>query len=228
MTYRPLLFLHWKQIRFALIPLAIASFGLPILAVDGLGVPAGAEAATLDAFRMVLGFQEWVYFFPLLALGIGTTLALSAWNWDHQLNHVYSLTLPMTRWEYTASKMLAGATLALIPTATLWAGAHLAAASLTLPAGLNAYPNELAVRFFFATLVPYAAFFALAAGTIRTTVTVLGTVLGAVVMLALIGDLLPGALMYRGVDLLDAFVQWSVNAPGPFEVVTGSWSLIDV
>ena len=57
----------------------------------------------------------------------------------------------------------------------------MAAASLVLPAGLHAYPNELTIRFLFAILVFYALFFAMAAGTIKTTLWVLGTFMGFIV-----------------------------------------------
>ena len=62
----------------------------------------------------------------------------------------------------------------------MWIGSHVAAASLSLPAGLNAYPNQLTVRFFFAILVMYGITFALAAGTVKTTLWVMGIVFGFV------------------------------------------------
>ena len=129
-----MLFLHWKQVRHALALAAVASFALPLMMVSGMGTPPGMDALSLDAYRIVGGVEAWLMFFPLLALAIGVTLALSSWNWDHQLNHVYALSLPLTRWEYTISKMAAGVTLALLPVLAMWLGTHLAAASLSLPA----------------------------------------------------------------------------------------------
>lgn len=227
--YRSMLFLHWKQIRHALVPLVMAAFGLPLLAVGGLGTPPGMEAASLEAYRFVNGFQEWLEFFPVLAIGIGATLALSAWNWDHQLNHVYALSLPMTRWEYTLQKLLAGATLALVPAFAMWLGSQLAAASVTLPQGLNAYPNELATRFFFAVVLSYAFCFALAAGTVRTTLVLFGIVFGFIFFGAMANDLLADHVgLFARVNVVELVLEWVVTAPGPFEVFTGSWSLIDV
>ena len=229
--YRPMLFLHWKQIRMALVPFMIASFGLPLLAIEGLGTPPGMDAATLEAYRLVTDFQAWLPFFPMLAAAIGITLALSAWNWDHQMNHVYALSLPVTRWEYTVAKMGAGVTLALLPVLAMWIGSHVAAASLSLPAGLNAYPNQLTVRFFFAILIGYAAFFALAAGTVKTAVWVLGAVVGFVVIGGIGSEMLAdqGTIdFFVRVNVVEAVVDWMLEAPGPLEVFTGSWSLIDV
>ena len=227
--YQPMLFLHWKQIRMVLALLVVASFGLPLLAVEGLGTPPGMDTGSLEAYRLVLASQTWAVFFPVLAAAIGIILGLSAWNWDHQLNHIYPLSLPLTRWEYTMLKMGAGVTLALLPVVGMWIGAHLATAFLTLPAGLNAYPNELTIRFLFAIVFFYGLMFAMAAGTIKTTIWVMGTFVGLVLFALLGNDLLANYYdFFVRVNVVDLFFEWMVEAPGPFQVITGSWSLIDV
>lgn len=227
--YKSMLFLHWKQVRLALIPFAMASFGLPLMAVEGLGTPPGMEAASLEAYQFMSGFAVWLPFFPLLAGGVGVTLALSAWNWDHQLDHVYALSLPLTRWEYTMAKFVAGAALALVPAASLWLGAHVAAASVSLPVGLNAYPNELAVRFTLAILLSYGLFSAMAAGTIRTTVIVISFVVAFLVFGIVANELLAFQQpRFAQTNVIEAVVMWLAEAGGPFEVFNGSWSLIDV
>ena len=228
--YQPMLYLHWQQIKFGLIPFILAAYALPLLTVQGLGTPAGsASVVGLDAYRIVSENQAWLYFYPLLAAAIGVTLALSAWNWDHQLKHVYSLSLPLTRIEYTMLKMGAGAVLALLPAVALWIGAHVASMSVSLPEGLHAYPNQLAFRFLFATLLAYSVLFAMASGTIKTTVYVLS---GLVVLLVLgneVGALLANYFaVFERQPLLYWLLELSITAPGPFEVFTGNWSLIDV
>jgi hypothetical protein len=227
--YQPMLFLHWKQIRMVLPLFIVASFALPLMAVEGLGTPPGMDAASLEAYRFVGAFQTWLPLFPILAGAIGSTLALSAWNWDHQLQHVYALSLPMTRWEYTIQKMLAGVTLALLPAVGMWVGAQLAAASIDLPEGLHAYPNELALRFFFAELLSYALLFAMAAGTIKTTLWVAGAALGFILFGSIANDLLGNYIdLFSRVNIVQEVFDWLIQAPGPFEVFSGSWSLIDV
>lgn len=227
--YKSMLFLHWKQIRHTLAFLVVASFALPLMAVRGLGTVPGMDATGLEAYRFVADFQGWLVFFPLLAAGVGITLALSAWNWDHQLHHVYALSLPITRWEYALHKMLAGATLAVVPVVGLWLGSHLAVASIDLPEGLNAYPDELAVRFFFAILLAYAGFFAAAAGTVRTTLWVVGAVLAFIVFGSIANDLLAQHFVFfNRFHVVETVAEWMAYAPGPLEVFTGSWSLIDV
>jgi hypothetical protein len=155
----------------------------------------------------------------MLACLTGALLALTAWNWDHQLNHVYALSLPLARWEYAMLKMGAGAILTLIPAGLLWLGAHLAAASVTLPEGLHAYPNQLAFRFFLAMLLSYSLLFAMAAGTVKTSVRLVSTIIAVVVA---------SVVVLGAFNFADAALQYLWRAGGPFEVFTGSWALIDV
>ena len=178
---------------------------------------------------MVNEFQIFLPIFPLLACSIGITLALSAWNWDHQHKHVWALSLPLARWEYAMLKMGAGAVLAMLPVTALWIGAHIASASIELPVGLNAYPNELALRFALATLLSYSLFFAMAAGTIKTTVWIVSCVIGFTFLGAIANDFL--AMYYEffaRVHVVGEFYQWLAQTPGPLEVFTGNWALIDV
>jgi len=228
-VYKSMLFLHWKQIRHVLALLVVASFALPLMAVRGLGSVPGIQDSGVEAYRFVAGFEVWLPFFPLLAAGVGITLALSAWNWDHQLDHVYALSLPATRWEYTLQKMLAGATLAVLPVIGLWLGSHLAVASIEIPEGLNAYPDALAVRFLFGILLAYAFLFAMAAGTIRTALWLLGGALGFLFFGAVLNDFLAQYVdFFARTHVVSAVVEWLAAAPGPFEVYSGSWGLIDV
>lgn len=227
--YKSMLFLHWKQVRLALGLSVVAAFALPLMAIEGLGAPPGMDTADLQAYRFVSGFEAWIPFFPLLAGTIGLTIALSAWNWDHAQGHVYALSLPMSRWEYTLQKLLAGMTLCIPPAIGMWIGAHVAAGSIDLPAGLHAYPNELSVRFLFALLLSYGVLFALAAGTIRTTGWVFGIAFSFIFFGLMANDLLADySMFFARVNVVEAVMEWMLEAPGPFEVFTGSWSLIDV
>jgi hypothetical protein len=227
--YQPMLFLHWKQVRFVLLPFMLAAYALPLLAVQGLGSPPGMTVPGLQAYRVIYTYSAWAMAFPLLATAVGVTLALSSWNWDHQLGHVYALSLPVSRWRYAAQKMGAGAVLALVPAVAFWIGAHVAVASITLPPGLHAYPDQLAVRFLAATLVAYALLFAMAAGTIRTTLWVLFGV-GVLVVLDLLFSewLFPRVGLFRNGSLVGWLIHLLSTAPGPFQVFTGNWALIDV
>jgi len=226
---QPMLFLHWKQVRFVLLPFMIAAYALPLLAVQGLGSPIGVLGPSLEAYRVVYTYAIWLPSFPLLATAIGVTLALSSWNWDHQLGHVYALSLPISRRRYAAMKMGAGAVLTLLPAAALWIGAHTAVSSITLPPGLHAYPDQLAIRFLAATLVAYALLFAMASGTIRTTLWVLAAIGGLLVLDVVATEwLFPWMGIFHDHSLAGWLYRLLSTAPGPFQVFTGSWTLIDV
>jgi len=229
--FQQLLFVHWKGIRFGLIPFILVAFGLPLLAVQGvMAGPGDPESVTVQAAMLLGRLQQWLPLFPLLATLTGVTLALSAWNWDHRANHVYALTLPLARWHYVGMKMGAGALLLLLPFVAFWAGCLLATSALEIPEGLRAYPSAVAFRFLLSSLSLYALFFALGAGTLRTAIWILGVFTA----LAVLGGIIPGFLAetffpaLEGWSFLDWFVEAALEWPGPFEVLTGSWMLVDV
>ncbi|MGE0158396.1 MAG: hypothetical protein AB7T31_03235, partial [Gemmatimonadales bacterium] len=141
---QPMLFVHWKQARMLLLPFVVAAFGLPLLVVQGFGWAGADVPVSLEAYQILASYQVWLPYFPLLAAGVGAVLALTAWNWDHQLGHVYALSLPVARWEYVLLKMGAGAVLVLVPASALWIGAHIASASIAMREGLRACPIERA------------------------------------------------------------------------------------
>ncbi len=214
--YQPMLFIHWKQARLPLLPFVVAAFGLPLMSIQGLGAAPGGEFL-FGAYSALSTLSLPVY--PLLAFLTGVGLALTAWNWDHQLNHVYALSLPVARWEYSMLKMGAGVVLALVPSLALWIGAHIASWAAVLPAGLTAYPNQLAFRFFLAVLLSYALVFAMASGTVKTNLWVVSGVIVAFVT---------GVSVLEYMGLADVALQLLWRAGGPFEVFTGNWALIDV
>jgi hypothetical protein len=214
--YQPMLFLHWKQARLPLLPFVVGAFGLPLLSIQGFGYFSD-DVSLGSAFSALAGLSLPLY--PILAFLIGVAIALTAWNWDHQLNHVYALSLPLARWEYAMLKMGAGVLITLIPTAAFWLGAQLASAAVVLPEGLHTYPNELTFRFFLAVLLSYAVVFAMAAGTVRTSL---------VAMVAVYGALIVWIWFIGSFEMGDAALEYLWRAGGPLEVFTGSWALIDV
>jgi len=214
--YQPMLFIHWKQASVPLLPFVVAAFGLPLVSVQGIDGDLGSGGLMAASSPLAM-LSLPVY--PILAFLTGAGLALTSWNWDHQQNHVYALSLPLARWEYAMLKMGAGAVLGLIPVTALWIGAHVASAAVTLPVGLTAYPNELGLRFLLAVGLSYALVFAMAAGTMKTNLWVLSGVMAAAV---------GGTWILAWFGLADAAVQMLWSAGGPFEVFTGNWALIDV
>ena len=135
---------------------------------------------------------------------------------------MYALSLPVERWRYVLLRYGSGALLLVAPILSMWIGALLATASVELQVGLNAYPNSLALRFALAVFLSYSIFFAISSGTSRTAGYIL-TVIGGVV----IAELLLNAVGAPA-QLIDPLLNGVLNWPGPLEVFTGRWLLIDV
>jgi hypothetical protein len=229
--FQQLLFVQWKSARFGVLPFVVLAFGLPLLAVQGLGTdPLNPDAYALAAGQIMSRIAGWVPVFPLLAALTGIVAALSAWTWDHKVRHVYALSLPVDRRRYVLLKMGAGVVLLLVPCVAFWIGALLATSAVEIPEGLRAYPTAVAVRFALTALVLYAILFAMAAGTLRTTVWVL---IGLAVLLVsggFLADFLGQTLVpsLQGVSFMSWILDRALDWPGPFEVITGNWMLFDV
>ena len=230
--FQQILFTQWKSVRSALIPIAIASFGLPLLAVQDLALPkdlsAGDPIRALQAEFIFDNWQIWLPFFPILAAILGSIFAINAWSADHHAGHIYSLAMPLPRWKYVLWKMGAGTLLLLVPVTFLGVGTLVATGSFDLAEGLHAYPLLFTQRFLMASLLSYGALFAMASGTMRTTVIVMSVcltvILGGQLLTFYLSELLP-AFDWQ---LADWFGRVMVEWPGPFEVVFGNWNLIDV
>ncbi|NIQ56151.1 MAG: hypothetical protein GWN71_23095, partial [Gammaproteobacteria bacterium] len=148
---------------------------------------------------------------------------------DHQAGHAYALSLPIPRWRYVLLKMADGAIFLLPAALVFWFGALLAAGSVTLPDGLHAYPTLLAMRFWMAMLLAYAVLFALAAGSVRTILIVVGGVFGGLLVGEVVVRFLDAfVLALEGWSFIRAVLDVLSGWPGPFRVYAGNWMLIDV
>lgn len=227
--FRTLLFYQWKTARWAVLMLAPLCLGLPILVMRFATAIMSDQRYGSDAYDMIGMAQVWAPSFPLLAAVTGAAFGLTAWTWDHSSNHVYALSLPMPRWEYVLLKMAAGALLLAIPIGATMVGAIVATTITSIPEGIQAYPIAFAGRFLMGASLIYAITFALAAGTIKTTVRIFVGVMLVMVFGTLFVGFLKTTMNLEGLQtpleiLSDALLNW----PGPFNVFGGSWMLIDV
>jgi len=217
--FREVLRTQWKWSAWAVVLTSVVGFALPVLTVQDAGfiAPNVASVAEMMARVEIVGT-----FFPILAYSAGIAMALLIWAPDHRGNHVYALTLPIPRWRYTLLRLTAGAVLLMPAVVALWVGALVATAASTVPTGLHAYPTAIAVRFALAVLLGYAFFFALASGTMRTTVILLGIIPSAAIAVNAF------VVLVGGPDVLMATVEWLVRLPGPFRLMFEPWLLINV
>lgn len=217
--FRAILYTQWRWARGVVLFGVIASFALPLLAVQPVPGFHEAPGAAADALEYLAGFGPA---FPLLASLLAIILGISAWGADHAGRHVYALTLPLPRWQLVWFRFGAGLLLLTLPILALWLGNLVAISTLELPPGLRGYPTLLAVRFALAAVVAFALCFSISAGTTRTAGLLLaliaGLVVGQFVLLAMSRD-----LNILG-PVFDGLFVW----PGPFDVFSGRWMLIDV
>ena len=217
--FRMILFTQWKWSRLTVLLGVLAAFTLPLLSVQQAG---SGDRSAWEA-RMLLGsVQSWSVLYPALATAIALMIALAAWSADHRGRHVYALSLPLPRWHYALQRFGAGIVLLAVPALALWLGALLASRTVSIPAGLHTYPGALALRFALALAVAYAVFFAITAGTTRTAGYVLA-ILGGVVVVQVLASA-AGMELNLIPFLGDRLLLW----PGPLEIFSGRWMLIDV
>lgn len=217
--FRMILYTQWKWSRFVVALGAVAAFALPVLSVEQFG---GDPVSRFDVREMLGSIQAWGVLYPVLAAVLALLVAALAWSPDHRGRHVYALSLPIPRWHYVLLRFGAGVVLLAGPVVALWAGALVASASAVIPPGLHAYPTMLALRFALAVLVAYGVIFAVSSGTARTAGYVLGG-LGVLIALEVLA-----AVAEVDVRILEPVLLRIVVWPGPLEVFTGRWMLIDV
>src|SRR6187549_2902040 len=127
---REMINLHWKAGRWAVLLLVPVCFGLPLLVSRFAAESADSLESSFRAASMINGSQVWAPMFPLIAALSGIAIALTAWTWDHRGNHIYSLSLPLPRWEYAVLKFIAGVVMLALPIVGLFAGALIGTALL--------------------------------------------------------------------------------------------------
>lgn len=217
--FRVILWGQWKWSRMMVIGSVLAGFLLPLLSVR-IGSPTeGSATSAQELLRQVRG---WGSVYPLFAAGLGLLLAVSAWAPDHRGKHIHALSLPITRARYVLLRYGAGWCLLAPAVVALLAGALLVQGTTTLPAGFQAYPLALTLRFALATGVAFSIFFAIAGGTPRTA----GLVLVGVVLLVL--GAIFGAQAGLPLDDVLGALDAIFGPRGPFGVFGGHWMLIDV
>jgi hypothetical protein len=223
-----MMYLQWKAARWLLLPFVLLCFGLPQLAVRLSSQTAVLDDATISGSWLIYALQSWMPLFPLLAAVSGFAAALSVWHWDHKVHHIYALSLPMTRARYATLKLGAGAASLLAPVAALLAGAIVATVALDMPAGLRGYPFSFTMHFLLAALLAYALGFAMAAGTIRTTIIIFVTIIVFVVFGTIVTGYINAETALDLATPMEILTELFVHWAGPFRVFGSEWTLIDV
>ena len=218
--FKQVLKAQWMTSRTAVALLTLLAFAVPLFAVfyGGDLTSSGRESVG----EWLVGADRVAQILPLLAVLVGLLLGVAAWSADLAGRHVYALSLPVHRALYVTMRFGAGAILATIPGAALAASAFIASVAVSLPPGIHAYPVELALRFWLASLTIYAIIFAIAGATRRGQVITIAAIGGAV--LVDLSFLMFGVDFSLTAEALYLLTRW----PGPLSILTGRWALFDV
>lgn len=212
--FKALMTVQWKWSRGAVLLGTILGFGIPVLSLN--------TAGDMPAVELVRHMQSYGVVYASLAAGVGLAVALLAWASDHKGRHVYALSLPVSRAKYAAIKFAAGLMFLVIPTIGVLVGCLIASLVMPIPAGLHAYPIALTLRFFFASCVAFAIFFAVASSTPKAA----GAVLSVIALVVAAQFLMSAARI--DYDILQPVGNFIFSAPGVLSVFTGRWMLVDV
>jgi hypothetical protein len=218
--FRQILHTQWMSSRIVVIAVAILALAIPLGSVYYGGDLRGA-----DPYQV----SSWLYasrtvgqIIPVVALGLGVLLGLTAWSSDHAGRHVYALSLPLPRWKFVLMRFGSGLVLLSVPVVSLGIGAVIASRAVILPAGIHAYPLQMTLRFGLASIVMFAIFFTISIGTRRAVVFTLG-LLGGLVL----ADILLASFGRHAIVLETAFTMLT-TWPGPLAILMSGWALFDV
>jgi hypothetical protein len=219
--FKALFKVQWKSTRGFILAAIVLGFAIPLFSVRDL-VSYAAEYGRLTADGIVRGMQAAGVLYAVLAGGVGLAVAFFAWAADQKGRHLYALSLPVTRARYALMRFGAGALMLLVPAAGVLLGCLVALLMIQLPAGMQAYPLALTMRFLLASFVSYALFFAIAGSSQRSAAVLLGLLGGFVVFSVMLGA------MNVQTDLLSVAGRFLFAEPGLLSVFTGRWMLLDV
>lgn len=219
---RQMLYTQWKWGRMELGVYAVVGFLVPTIAMKAIMAVAGSTATTISISSLLSAASGVGGTLVALSILCALSFALGPWLVDDRQGFVLSLSLPLPWAAFVRLRFTSGAILLLIPTIAVWLGGTLAALVIPIPSTLHAYPTSIAMRFYTASLVVYAATFALQYVAGRRAVWYAAGFIIALATVELIG--LGLGLNSLSAKLWNAAMTW----PGPFEVLTARWMLIDV
>jgi len=213
------LFVQWKWNRDFLAFYTIVATAGPLLilwiALPQLGLTSARELVTVGR---AVGAASAV-----IAVLAGLTLAWQGYGIDDRGGHIYALSLPVTRARLLAMRAATASLLLVLPAVGVWAGAGFAANQANLPPTLESYSGSLAVRALLASWLAHSCMFALRYGAGRRAKAIGATLAIGGSLFALLALLSPGVR-----ELMSVVGDALISNPGPFGVLFGGWTMIDV
>jgi hypothetical protein len=213
------LFVQWKWNRDFLAFFTIIGFVAPILilsiALPHLAMASPRELVTVGG---IIGVTV-----ATVAVVAGLTIAWQGYSVDDRIGHIYALSLPVTRRRALVMRAATAVVLLVIPTVGVWAGAMIATARASLPPTLQSYAGSLALKAILAAWFAHCCMFALRYAAGRRAKAVMGTLAVGAMLLALLAVVWPATQ-----DPIARVGGYLISIPGPFGVLFGRWTMIDV
>ena len=213
------LYVQWKWNRDFLAFYTVAAFGAPLIifwiALTYLGLTSARELVLVGG---VAGVTTAV-----IAVVAGLTVAWQGYGVDDRAGHIYSLSLPVTRARALAVRAASAAMILVLPAIGAWVGGMLATTQVELPPMLRSYAGALAIRALLAAWLAHTCMFALRYAAGRRAKVVLATLVIAIGTLGFATEVVPAAR-----ETIFGVGNFLISNPGPFGVVFGRWTLIDV
>ena len=213
------LFVQWKWNRDFLACFTIIGFIVPILflaiALPHIAVASARELVTAGG---IIGVTV-----AGVAVIAGLTIAWQGYGVDDRIGHIYALSLPVTRLRALTMRAATAGVLLVVPAVGVWIGALLATAHATLPPTLQGYAGSLALKAMLASWLAHCSMFALRYAAGRRAKAVMGTLAAGAILLSLLAVIWPATR-----EPIARVGDYLISAPGPFGVVFGRWTLIDV
>ena len=210
---------QWKWNRDFLAFYTFVGFAAPLLMM-WIGLPQLGLASA----------RELVFVGGVIGVGVavisvlaGMTVAWQGYGVDERGGHIYALSLPVTRGRMLAMRVGSAAIMLVLPALGVWVGSVLAVGQAGLPPTLHGYAASLASRALLASWLAHACMFALRYAAGPRAKMVFAALIISFGSLAFASQAVPAARapILRAGDFL-------ISNPGPFGVLFGRWTLIDV
>ncbi len=213
------LYVQWKWNRDFLAFYTVAAFAAPLIilwiALTYFGLTSARELVMVGG---VVGVTT-----AAIAVVAGLTIAWQGYGVDDRVGHIYSLSLPVTRSRALALRASTAALILILPAVGAWVGSTLAATQVAMPPMLQSYAGALAVRALLAAWFAHTCIFALRYAAGRRAKGVLAAL---VILLGILGFATEAVPAAR--ETIIGIGNFLISSPGPFGIVFGRWTLIDV
>jgi hypothetical protein len=218
--FRALLFVQWKLQRVEILALTLVAALISPIAISGY---VDGRYDRMGWLTGMIGSGSLIK--PggaLLAVALGTLLAVRPFLLDARARHTYALALPIPRARYALMRAATGLTLCLVPAMGFLIGALVAVESIPDTLWVRKFPVALTVRFLLSVATAFAIAFGFQYGLGGRAKRWLLILAVAVVAFEIFGQ-----VVLRG-SMVQPLVEFLSGAYSPVRLFRDRWVLFDV